>query len=487
MLHRVLAGGDANCLLVGYVGRLAAEKRVELLEPLTRMAGMRLVIVGDGPRQAALARSMPGARFLGRRGHDDLARIVASLGVLVHPGAAETFCQVIQEALSCGVPVVAAARGGPLDLVRHGENGWLWAGRRPEGARSLWSPRSVRTDGSWPPCGHAPERPWPAEAGSVRPTSFWSTTQTCSARVGRHPVHGPAVCGYSAPSQPVSIGADEGGCSWNVSGRARLDGRMTSLVNRTIAGLRDEHEMLAPLVTVLTEDHLTGPSAASAWSLAQVLAHLGSGAEVMLAGLRAGLAGADVPGQDYNTTVWDRWSVMAPGEQRDAFLEHNEALVTALEALTPEQRAEAQFKLGFAPAPLPVVAYAGMRLNEATLHGWDVRVALDPAAGLAADSAQVIGELYTASLGFMLGFMGKADRISGPVRLDIVGSGFGLMIRDTISFVASVAQPTATFSGPLEAAVRMIAGRLAPEYTPAGLTVSGNVTIDQLRHAFPGY
>ena len=128
-----------------------------------------------------------------------------------------------------------------------------------------------------------------------------------------------------------------------------------------------------------------------------------------------------------------------------------------------------------------------MRLNEATLHGWDVRVALDPAAGLAADSAQVIGELYTASLGFMLGFMGKADRISGPVTLDIVGSGFGLMIRDTISFVAPVAQPTATFSGPLEAAVRMIAGRLAPEYTPAGLTVSGNVTIDQLRHAFPGY
>jgi phosphatidylinositol alpha 1,6-mannosyltransferase len=61
----------------------------------------------------------------------ELARNMASLDLLVNPGADETFCQVVQEALCAGVPVITAAAGGPLDLVRHGDNGWLWAGGDP--------------------------------------------------------------------------------------------------------------------------------------------------------------------------------------------------------------------------------------------------------------------------------------------------------------------------------------------------------------------
>ncbi|PZS20533.1 MAG: hypothetical protein DLM57_01265 [Pseudonocardiales bacterium] len=125
--------GDAafGGLLVGFVGRLAAEKRVEALEPLTRLPGVRVVIVGDGPRRAALERLMPAARFTGQLTGTELGATMASLDLLVHPGADETFCQVVQEALCAGVPVIAAAAGGPLDLVRHGENGWLWAGGDP--------------------------------------------------------------------------------------------------------------------------------------------------------------------------------------------------------------------------------------------------------------------------------------------------------------------------------------------------------------------
>ena len=128
----MLGPGGFGRLLVGFVGRLAAEKRVELLEPLTRLPGVQVVIVGDGPRRGALERLMPAARFTGLLTGVALGRTMASLDLLVHPGADETFCQVVQEALCAGVPVITAASGGPLDLVRHGQNGWLWAGDDPE-------------------------------------------------------------------------------------------------------------------------------------------------------------------------------------------------------------------------------------------------------------------------------------------------------------------------------------------------------------------
>lgn len=130
-LRAVLTGGSLGTILVGYVGRLAAEKRVEALAPVAQLPGVSVVVVGDGPRRERLSRLMPEAKFLGFRRGEDLARIVASLDLLVQPGAHETFCQVVQEALCSGVPVVTAASGGPLDLVRHGENGWLWAGGNP--------------------------------------------------------------------------------------------------------------------------------------------------------------------------------------------------------------------------------------------------------------------------------------------------------------------------------------------------------------------
>ncbi|WP_299953342.1 glycosyltransferase family 1 protein [uncultured Modestobacter sp.] len=118
-------------LLVGVVARLAVEKRLELLAPLSELPGVRLVVVGDGPQRRALTRLMPRARFLGQLGGAELGAVVASLDLFVHPGADETFCQAVQEALAAGVPAVVAASGGPLDLVRHRENGWLWAGADP--------------------------------------------------------------------------------------------------------------------------------------------------------------------------------------------------------------------------------------------------------------------------------------------------------------------------------------------------------------------
>ncbi|NGO78400.1 glycosyltransferase family 1 protein [Streptomyces sp. YC504] len=112
-------------LLVGYVGRLAPEKRVELLAGVCRMDGVSVLVTGDGPSEHRLRDMLPGAHFLGRRTGGELARIFASLDLFVHTGPFETFCQTVQEAMASGVPVIAPAAGGPLDLVAHGRTGLL--------------------------------------------------------------------------------------------------------------------------------------------------------------------------------------------------------------------------------------------------------------------------------------------------------------------------------------------------------------------------
>jgi phosphatidylinositol alpha 1,6-mannosyltransferase len=124
-LRNSIQSGDSNKVIVGYVGRLANEKRIDDLVPLHDRDDVQLVIVGDGPARQKLERMLPRARFVGYKSGEDLAAHYASFDVFVHTGKHETFCQSIQESLASGVPVIAPHSGGPLDLVQHGATGFL--------------------------------------------------------------------------------------------------------------------------------------------------------------------------------------------------------------------------------------------------------------------------------------------------------------------------------------------------------------------------
>jgi phosphatidylinositol alpha 1,6-mannosyltransferase len=124
--------GANEKLIVGYVGRLANEKRISDLAVLDRDARIQLVLVGEGPAEAKLARELPHAIFAGFQSGNDLAAHYASFDLFIHPGPNETFCQAVQEALSSGVPCIVPTTGGPADLVTSQATGYILHTNRPE-------------------------------------------------------------------------------------------------------------------------------------------------------------------------------------------------------------------------------------------------------------------------------------------------------------------------------------------------------------------
>lgn len=124
--ERLLAGRGPDSLMCLCVGRLAAEKRVDLLLEVAHTPGIALTLVGDGPSRPALEElfSGTGTHFTGYLYGDDLAAAYASADVFLFPGPTETFGQVVQEAMAAGLPVIVTEQGGVADLVRPGDTGF---------------------------------------------------------------------------------------------------------------------------------------------------------------------------------------------------------------------------------------------------------------------------------------------------------------------------------------------------------------------------
>lgn len=126
MRARLLAGRGDDKLLVLYVGRLAAEKRVVLLRDVAKLDGVALTIVGDGAEREMLERMFEGrAHFTGYLFGDELAQAYASADIFAFTGTNETFGQVVMEAMGSGLPVIVPNAGGVVDLVLDGMNGYI--------------------------------------------------------------------------------------------------------------------------------------------------------------------------------------------------------------------------------------------------------------------------------------------------------------------------------------------------------------------------
>ncbi len=129
-------GAGRSGIKVLYVGRVSVEKNMPMLTAVWKQVARRciergipadLVVVGDGPYRKTMEQSLRGlsAVFLGFRHGNELSSIYASSDLFVFPSTTDTLGQVVMESQSSGLPVLVTDEGGPKEVVRHGETGFV--------------------------------------------------------------------------------------------------------------------------------------------------------------------------------------------------------------------------------------------------------------------------------------------------------------------------------------------------------------------------
>jgi UDP-glucose:tetrahydrobiopterin glucosyltransferase len=114
-----------------WLGRISPEKGLEDAVKASLAVGMPLKVMGhiqDPVYFEQIQRMFPKkfVEYLGFLDTDGMQKVVRRCrGLLVTPRWVEAFGNVVMEALACGVPVIAYRRGGPAEIVRDGETGWL--------------------------------------------------------------------------------------------------------------------------------------------------------------------------------------------------------------------------------------------------------------------------------------------------------------------------------------------------------------------------
>jgi glycosyltransferase involved in cell wall biosynthesis len=126
-LRNTYVNEDEALLL--YVGRLAAEKELEVIMAAAQVLDAKqvkykLICVGDGPlRDSLVARNLPHVEFVGYKVGEELRQLYAAADIFVFASRIETYGNVILEAMASGLPVVAVDAGGVRENLRHGYNG----------------------------------------------------------------------------------------------------------------------------------------------------------------------------------------------------------------------------------------------------------------------------------------------------------------------------------------------------------------------------
>ena len=276
--------------------------------------------------------------------------------------------------------------------------------------------------------------------------------------------------------------------------------------------LAGSHDRLSDLVCELDDEGLRRKSYCAEWTIAQVLSHLGSGAEILGNNVDAVVAGEEPPSRETYPQIWARWDAMGPREVTEEALSTDGDLVEKLKHLG-DTLEELEFTL-FGGMRMDAVGLLRTRLGEHAVHTWDVAVALDPRARVDGDAVALLVD----GLARATAWLGKPENagVARPFSARVVTSEpdrtFDLEITDSVKMtrVNDGASPTGAARGPArtgpartgpapgagealaalrlpaEAFLRLVYGRLDPSHAPE-LDATEDPTLDNLRQVFPGF
>lgn len=272
---------------------------------------------------------------------------------------------------------------------------------------------------------------------------------------------------------------------------ARIVPLMEHDPRRWINALRMSHDALVSRVKTLSPEQLKAQSYCSDWDVSQVIAHLGSGAEISLVGLERAVDGRPSLSREDFPAIWDRWNHLAPEERTSEMVVWDRRAVAVAESLDDETLAS--LHATFFGMELKAADMIGLRLGEHALHSWDIAVTFDDKAELMPEVAALLVDRVPG----VAGRTGKADVEGSPKRVDVrVNSPARRMLltigdKVTLEPGSDGSTPDGTVDGtltlPAAALVRLAYGRLDAEHTPAGVVTDGDVTLEYLRRVFPGF
>jgi uncharacterized protein (TIGR03083 family) len=250
-----------------------------------------------------------------------------------------------------------------------------------------------------------------------------------------------------------------------------------------ISALRHSHDRLRASVEPLGPDQLTQRSYPSEWTIAQVLSHLGSQAEIFGQILEAALAGREPPGREEFPPIWDQWNAKDPQAQATDALRDDQATLERFESLDADQRARLHLRIFGMDAD--ATGLARMRVSEHAVHTWDVLVTLDPAATLAPDAVALLIDTLEQVAARSAKPDGQPRRVrvftTDPERQFILATG------DEVTLTPSDGDATgpSELRLPAEALIRLVYGRLDEAHTPPAETAG--VDLAELRQIFRGF